>query len=159
MSEQKKNHGGPQGTRIFQLRDVPIPESEQADVPLSKKGAKLIRITGSEKGQEFALHPGRTTIGRHKDNDVVLDKTTVSAVHARIVSEKGQWRVINLLSSNGTFVNNHKIIQHPLKNGDRICFGKEAFYFDASAQHKSTNIIFWLALGITLTGLATYLAF
>lgn len=156
MNERRKNQDGPQGTRIFSLQDVPIPESDSTAVRLSKTGAKLVRVTEPHKGQEFALAPGRTSIGRNKDNDVVLDEPTVSAVHARIVSEKNTWRVINLLSSNGTFVNGRKITQHPLNHGDRIRFGEVAFYFEAAARHPSVRILFWLALGLAAAGAATY---
>ncbi len=156
MSQNKQNQDGPQGTRIFRLQDVPIPDSGQSNVRLSQKGAKLIRVTDPHKGKEYTLHPGRTTLGRNKDNDVVLDEPTVSAVHARIVNEKSEWRVINLLSSNGTFVNGRKITQHPLRHGDRIRFGEVAFYFEAAAHRKSVRILFWLALGLSVSAAAAY---
>lgn len=153
---ENSNNDGPQGTRIFQLQDVPIAEADKAPVRLSKTGAKLIRVTDPSKGQEIAIHTGRTSIGRNKDNDIVLDEPTVSAVHARIVSEKNAWRVINLLSSNGTFVNGKKITQHPLSHGDRIRFGEVAFYFEAADHRKSVRILFWLALGLTIASAITY---
>ncbi len=156
MNQQNKHQDGPQGTRIFRLQDVPIPEAEKAVIKLSKSGAKLIRVTDPHKGQEFVLHPGRTTIGRNKDNDVVLDEATVSAVHARIVSENNSWRVINLLSSNGTFVNGQKITQHSLNHGDRIRFGEVAFYFEAAARNKSVRVLFWLALAASVIAAAGY---
>ncbi len=156
MNQRNPNQDGPQGTRIFRLQDVPIPEAEKSAVQLSKTGAKLIRVTDPHKGQEFALHSGRTTIGRNKDNDVVLDEPTVSAVHARIVSENNTWRVINLLSSNGTFVNGRKITQQSLNHGDRIRFGEVAFYFEAAAHSKSVRILFWLALAASVIGATSY---
>lgn len=156
MNENNKKHDGPQGTRIFRLQDVPVADVDETSVRLSKTGAKLIRVTNPNKGQEIAIHAGRTSIGRNKDNDIVLNEPTVSAVHARIVSEKNSWRVINLLSSNGTFVNGKKITQHPLNHGDRIRFGEVAFYFEAAAHHKSVRILFWLALGITITSAVAY---
>ncbi len=153
---ENNNNDGPQGTRIFHLQDVPIAEADKAPVRLSKTGAKLIRVTDPNKGQEIAIHTGRTSIGRNKDNDVVLDEPTVSAVHARIVSDKNTWRVINLLSSNGTFVNGKKITQHPLNHGDRIRFGEVAFYFEAAAHRKSVRILFWLALGLSIASAIAY---
>src|SRR5207253_960393 len=48
---------------------------------------------------------GRCSVGRHGDNDLVLDSPTVSRHHALLAAEVGGFAVSDLHSSNGTYVN------------------------------------------------------
>jgi pSer/pThr/pTyr-binding forkhead associated (FHA) protein len=61
----------------------------------------------------------------------------VSAIHAKIVCEGDNWRVMNLLSTNGTFVNDAKQTTTSLKPGDRVRFGRAEFLFDY--DHRSSS--------------------
>ena len=50
------------------------------------------------------------TIGKAQDNDYIIDHPQVSRHHARLVSgEQDCWFLEDLESSNGTFVNGHKL--------------------------------------------------
>jgi pilus assembly protein CpaF len=61
------------------------------------------------------------TIGRIQGNDIVLSKRNVSKQHARLTLKEDQPVVIDLNSTNGTWVNGRKITAPcPLKQGDKI---------------------------------------
>ena len=63
-------------------------------------------------------------IGRVKGNDVVLPKTNVSKRHSRIVVKDGKIILIDLKSTNGTFVNGRKITgPQVMQEGDKIYIG------------------------------------
>lgn len=61
------------------------------------------------------------TVGRVQGNDIVLAKRNVSKQHARLSLKNDQAIVVDLGSTNGTWVNGRKITSpHPLKKGDKI---------------------------------------
>ncbi len=63
-------------------------------------------------------------IGRVKGNDVVLPKTNVSKRHSRIVVKDGKIILIDLKSTNGTFINGRKINgPHVMQEGDKVFIG------------------------------------
>jgi pSer/pThr/pTyr-binding forkhead associated (FHA) protein len=67
---------------------------------------------------------GSTTIGRGVDCELRLDDTYVSQQHARIFDRGGDWYVEDLGSTNGTFVNEQKLVAPAmLTAGDRIRVG------------------------------------
>lgn len=63
-------------------------------------------------------------IGRVKGNDIVLPKSNVSKRHSRIVVKDGKVILIDLKSTNGTFINGRKITgPHVMQEGDRVFIG------------------------------------
>src|SRR5262245_65307746 len=77
---------------------------------------------GSERRLTFT--EPEVTIGRVPGNDVVLPKGNVSKRHSRIVLKDNRFIVVDLKSTNGTYVNGRKITS-PLvvKSGDKIYIG------------------------------------
>lgn len=72
------------------------------------------------------------TIGRANDNDHVVSDPRVSGHHCRItIHENGSAVIEDLDSSNGTFVNGHKIQIQTLKSGDTVMLGS-SFRLDSS---------------------------
>ncbi len=70
------------------------------------------------------------TIGRNKNNTVVIENLGVSGHHAKIDCLSGRFLVTDLQSKNGTFVNNQLVTSHWLKHGDTITIGKHVIHFD-----------------------------
>ncbi len=66
------------------------------------------------------------TIGRRKDNDVVIDDPAVSGHHARIDSVGNGLVLIDLKSKNGSFVNEQLVGTQWLKHGDVVTIGGHA---------------------------------
>jgi tetratricopeptide (TPR) repeat protein len=64
------------------------------------------------------------TIGRAPSNDLSLDDSAVSVNHARIERRGDEFWLVDLQSTNGTFLNGVRIRETPLKNADKIFFGE-----------------------------------
>jgi pilus assembly protein CpaF len=72
----------------------------------------MFLITLAEKGgeaQELFFEKDEVTIGRLAQNDIVLNKGNVSKYHSKIVLKDGKYIVVDLKSTNGTYVNGKKI--------------------------------------------------
>lgn len=83
----------------------------------------LLRLDGQDCGQVLSLSAGRMVVGRSDGCDLVLSDASVSRRHARFVSEGDAFRVDDLGSSNGTYVNGVRVSQHRLREGDVVEFG------------------------------------
>ena len=59
-------------------------------------------------------------IGRSNNNNIVLHNKRTSAQHCKIYRENGVFKIRDLRSTNGTYVNGEKIYKKALVNGDRI---------------------------------------
>lgn len=70
------------------------------------------------------------TIGRRKNNDVVIENLAVSGHHAKIDSVGDEFVLIDLQSKNGSFVNEKFINTHWLRDGDVINIGKHSLSFN-----------------------------
>ncbi len=80
----------------------------------------------------YPLERGRSlTIGRRKDNDVVIDNLAVSAHHARVDPVGDFFVLVDLQSKNGSFVNEQMVSSHRLKAGDGISIGKHLLLYGA----------------------------
>lgn len=81
-------------------------------------------ISGKYQGGEFPLLSEREiVVGRSSDLDMVLVEDMVSRKHAKISTQGNQIVIMDLGSTNGTFVNGEKIKKTRLKEGDRILIG------------------------------------
>ena len=91
----------------------------------------------------FILTSNEVVIGRKADVDIVLPNPFVSRQHAKLVKEAEGYRIIDLRSLHGTFVNGDRIEQHKLQFGDRICLGQdrlELLYLSRSANTTQIEI-------------------
>ena len=84
-------------------------------------------------GQRIELHEGHYILGRHLENDIVLNDTNVSRKHAEFVCAAGEVVVRDLGSTNGTKVNGVLITgEQLLQHGDVVNFGTAQVRFEAS---------------------------
>jgi len=80
---------------------------------------------------EYQLQKGLSlTIGRRKNNGVVIDNLAVSGHHAKIDSVGDGFVLIDLQSKNGSFVNEQIVNSRWLRNGDVISIGKHQLVFE-----------------------------
>lgn len=89
----------------------------------SGSGILVVR-RGPNAGTKFLLDKDATTIGRHPDSDIFLDDITVSRRHAEISREAGAYRVRDVGSLNGTYLNRERIEEVTLASGDVLQIGK-----------------------------------
>jgi len=90
------------------------------------------------KKELFKLTKQRTSIGRNKKSQIVINNNTVSKDHAIIeFDEDYNCTIKDLNSSNGTYVNGEKLKLAPMKlrNGDKIKFGKYEIDFIFESTH------------------------
>lgn len=91
--------------------------------------ATLVIEEGTGQGRKFFLSEKRSTsIGRSPDNEVQIHGEEVSRQHCQIVSQDDEFRVVDS-SSNGTFVNGHRVEHHVLQREDVIQIGHTVFRF------------------------------
>ncbi|MDH7481418.1 MAG: DUF3662 domain-containing protein [Armatimonadota bacterium] len=86
--------------------------------------------------QQFMLNKPDILIGRSKrlGNDLILDKDgMVSKRHARITLGKEGFKIRDLNSTNGVWVNDERIESHLLRDGDHIRLGATQMVFKSSA--------------------------
>ncbi len=88
--------------------------------------ASLIVIGGIDLGCTFSLSTTESTVlGRDNDCGGVIHDDGISKRHAEVVFENRERYVIrDLDSTNGIYVDGHKIYQHVLKDGDKILIGR-----------------------------------
>lgn len=72
------------------------------------------------------------TIGRRKDNDIVIENLAVSGHHAKIDSVGESFVLVDLQSKNGSFVNEQLVSSHWLKDGDLVSIGKHLLVFSTA---------------------------
>ena len=69
--------------------------------------------------------PERVVLGRHPDCDVVLQDAQVSRRHAEVRLVSGRHMLLDLASSNGTWVDEQPVLQHLLSDGDTFRVGDQ----------------------------------
>ena len=73
----------------------------------------------------FRLMPGATkTVGRAPRADFIVEAALVSRLHCRITAGDEELEVVDLSSTNGTFVNDKRIERATLTSGDRLRVGR-----------------------------------
>ncbi|MBI2843991.1 MAG: FHA domain-containing protein [Armatimonadetes bacterium] len=91
--------------------------------------ARLVPLAGEE---EYLIRPGENSLGRRPANDIVIPDPYVSGNHAVITASDGCFSILDLGSTNGTFVNGEKLVPNEprqLTDGDRMTVGQIEFRF------------------------------
>src|SRR6267143_593493 len=102
----------------------------------------LLRIlNGSLENQEIELSPDPMTVGRASACNIRIADAGVSSKHAKIWCEEGQYFLMDLGSTNGTFVNDRDVDREQLNDGDVIMFGmtKASFVGEKPKPRASQN--------------------
>ena len=90
----------------------------------------IVRLKDKILG-EYQLKSGAAiTLGRQKDNDLIIDDPAVSGHHAKIDSIGKRFMLIDLQSSNGSFVNEQLVHSHWLTHDDVISIGDHSLVFE-----------------------------
>lgn len=97
-------------------------------VPVDRgKRYAVLRVVVHEKGgrtQRFNFEGDQFAVGREEDNDLVLDRVNVSKHHLRFRRHAGAVEVVDLGSTNGTYVNGRKVAEpRGVRRSDRIYVG------------------------------------
>ena len=124
---------------LYQGRRIPGNEPfrkplERGDIfRIGDEHGSLVTLSyydGSAAAQEIvpAIRPiplgaPQISIGRHPNNTVVLNHPQVSAYHARLQQVQGGYRIVDMGSTNGVYVNALRVTNQLLKPGDEVRIG------------------------------------
>jgi len=98
-------------------------------------GFKIVRVSDKFAGEEFMLSELINSIGRTEDNYILLSDPSISRNHAKIINQGMTFKLSDLDSSNGTFVNGKRLRGEVLlQSGDEVRFGNVRFVFVSSNQ-------------------------
>jgi diguanylate cyclase (GGDEF)-like protein len=114
--------------------EVTIARDMRAHLGLAPKQAALLVIAGPKLGDRIPLDETSVTIGRGSSCELSIDADSISRQHARVERSGNAYRVVDLNSTNGTFVNERRITEHTLVDGDRIMIGKAQIKFVAGGN-------------------------
>lgn len=115
-----------------------------ADVDSSAATAFLVGLSGRHAGKLFRIKEGESILGRSSGALVTLDEKAVSLRHAQLVFHAGQCVLMDLGSTNGTYVNDIRVTEAvELHAGDVIRLGKSVLGFltDAEDQEQHTRAL------------------
>jgi Nif-specific regulatory protein len=90
---------------------------------------RLAAIAGPLKGRTFALDEDETSIGRESASQICLSDPSVSRRHCVVKLEGELFKINDLESLNGTFVNDVPVKERFLEHGDRVRIGDHTFSF------------------------------
>jgi pSer/pThr/pTyr-binding forkhead associated (FHA) protein len=122
--------------KLDPLQDA-VGSADDVQVDLSdlpSGGAVLIVRSGAQAGATFLLSDPLTRLGRHPDSEIMLDDITVSRRHADIERTATGYVARDAGSLNGTYVNQERIDESPLRQGDELQVGKFRLVFFERAQ-------------------------
>jgi len=109
-------------------------------------------------GKRYLLRNQVTSIGRDRDNDIVLDSDSVSRSHAKVEHRDGLVFALDLDSTNGTFLNDdaEPITSCQLRRGDQLKVGDTIFKYlsgsDVESQYHETIFNMTITDGLTDVG-------
>jgi two-component system cell cycle response regulator len=117
----------------------------------------LVVIYSSDQrqfGKRYVLEGDQPlSVGRGQENVVVLDNDSVSRRHCRIERRNGSWYVVDLDSTNGTYVNDEQVTEYPMRRGDQIKIGDTIVKYlsgsDLEAQYHETIYRMTIVDGLT----------
>jgi pSer/pThr/pTyr-binding forkhead associated (FHA) protein len=89
----------------------------------------LVVRRGPNAGSTFVLEEHETTVGRHPDSDIFLDDVTVSRRHALITRAGDGYRVTDVGSLNGTYVDHERVEQADLNDMQELQIGRFVLTF------------------------------
>jgi len=98
----------------------------------------LVAIHGPQLGKKYVLDEEEFTIGRDVKNNIVVDLDNVSRRHAKITTRQGKSFVVDLGSTNGTYLNDQEVLEEtPLRSGDFVKVGGSIFKFLSGGNIES----------------------
>jgi hypothetical protein len=119
-------------------------------LPIALDTARLVCLSGSQKGKHFPISSIGLFVGRGPDCDIVIEDNRVSSHHAWIGVVKGRLELHDLHSTNGTYLNEHidtSVTEVELRANDTIFFG----------GHKAPSVPLDGGLSIGMSGRRTCL--
>jgi len=111
----------------FEDRDSTAELEAIADLP---EGQGLVIVArGPNAGSTYLVETEPVSVGRHPESTIFLDDITVSRRHSVIEHLGDDFRIRDVGSLNGTYVNHDRVDKAVIKNGDEIQVGRFVLVF------------------------------
>jgi diguanylate cyclase (GGDEF)-like protein len=146
--KSKKRRGG-----TVVLDEPPVGTGSES--PKAHAYIVLLQAPGGEIGRRTTLDGEHYVLGREDDADILLDRDTASRQHAELTRNvRGQWLLRDLESTNGTFVNERRISEVMLEDGDQLRFGDVIYKYlsGTNVESKYHEEIYQMSTLDALTG-------
>ncbi|WP_433928448.1 FHA domain-containing protein [Sorangium cellulosum] len=115
---------------------TPPPGSRStAHLPLHTRPNRLVMVVGPTPGAEFPLDGERFTVGRSEDATISINHSSVSRLHAELISlGNGRYEVVDKQSANGVRINGVELKRGLLEAGDALELGDVRLRFVAAGK-------------------------
>jgi pSer/pThr/pTyr-binding forkhead associated (FHA) protein len=102
---------------------------------------RVMCLTGASKGETYYLKNDRIVMGRGEDSDIVISDLKSSRNHAELKKVNQSYFLTDLGSQNGVIVNDLKVTQCQLNDGDKIVIGQTVYKYNIiNIQEKGLEI-------------------
>jgi signal transduction histidine kinase/pSer/pThr/pTyr-binding forkhead associated (FHA) protein len=99
--------------------------------------ASLFVIRGNDQGVKLELVADRISVGREAANTIQLHDQEVSRQHAELHRNGKQYLLVDLGSSNGTYINGARVQEHELASGDQVQMGSTLMLFTGGSDDSA----------------------
>ena len=114
--------------KVLREEDLRIPKTINATL----KGT-----AGPADGVNVTLTDSVTVVGRGEAATIRIDDHAMSRMHFQIAYRNLEFRLKDLDSSNGTFLNGSEVKEYALRNGDKIMAGETVLLFGVERADRS----------------------
>ncbi len=109
--------------------------------PVAGEHHRLLILTGESKGSAYFIKSNRIIIGRDLTADIPLKDAKASREHIELTKVGSSLVLTDLGSQNGTLVNEQKVNQHKMLDGDKIIIGQTVIKYSlVHVQSHESNI-------------------
>ncbi|ARN74591.1 FHA domain-containing protein [Oceanicoccus sagamiensis] len=143
--DDNKSAEGTQVMSLDMLKQSAPPEAGEGNIAedISTDVPVLVCTSGELQGKTFKFNTRekltKWEIGRADSCEIQIDDGSVSTNHAQLIHEGRRWKLIDLMSANGTYVNDNKGLTSYLSSGDKVRFGQVEFIFKLNADGDTTD--------------------
>ncbi|PIP89857.1 MAG: hypothetical protein COW01_10985 [Bdellovibrionales bacterium CG12_big_fil_rev_8_21_14_0_65_38_15] len=124
------------GLRVAKGNNVKISKKLEAPTDAGKH-FRLLCLTGKNKGVAYFMTGKRLVMGRHENCDIQILDTKSSREHAELTRVGDKFVLTDLGSQNGIIVNDLKVNQHTLADGDKVIVGQTVYKYSIFNNKKS----------------------
>lgn len=140
--------------------ETPPPEESRSGASELVASASLVLVNGATPGRVFPLTYGDSLIGRGVAAHIALDDKSVSLRHAKVLAKESGHVLVDLGSTNGTFLNGHRLPEGgsaELEEGDTVQLANAILVYvkgSADLRNEATQQLSHLApnLSVPLLG-------
>lgn len=112
--------------------------ADKKNTSKEKRGV-LYAISKGDAGEAIKLRRDATIFGREK-GDIIISDTEVSSTHCQIQNINGVYHLFDMNSTNGTFVNNERVVKCKLNPEDILTVGQSSFKFQLEDESNVRHI-------------------